>query len=275
MIGSRLIRWLVSTVALVGIRSLSAGQQAQAATSGEPAEGWNREVAAQAAALFRQLPATVFHYEGLPEAEATRWLRAGAAYQRLIREKLEGKWFAALVAVDDSESYAIRARFESWRQLLEFLAEENALVEVWACAEAGTGKARRMTAAELAELKRQAREPPTVISVTWRDGRDRHERSSCNLEFGFQAAETVRAATPGLPASSALPAQRTARAGRPELPRGFRTQWRNGRRCRRKFRRSTCQWRRCRPGPPGRRDLFVAVEFEVDEQNNFVKVNGF
>ena len=35
----------------------------------------------------------------------------------------------------------IRARFETWRELLEFLAEENALVEVWACAEAGTAKA--------------------------------------------------------------------------------------------------------------------------------------
>ncbi len=144
MIASRLIRWWVSTVVLTAIPTLSAGQQAQTAAGAEPAGAWNRDVAARAAVLFQQLPATVFHYEDLPEAEATRLLRAGAAYRRLIREKLEGKWFAALVAAEDSESYAIRARFETWRELLEFLAEENALVEVWACTEAGTAKARRL-----------------------------------------------------------------------------------------------------------------------------------
>ncbi|MGO9203690.1 MAG: hypothetical protein ACLQM8_24485 [Limisphaerales bacterium] len=273
MIGSGLIRWLAGSVALGAICSLSAGQQAQTATSGEPAGGWNREVAAQAAALFRQLPATVFHYEGLPEAEATRWLRAGAAYQRLIREKLEGKWFAALVAVDDSESYAIRARFESWRQLLEFLAEENALVEVWACAEAGTGKARRMTPGELAELKRQAREPPTVITVTWRET-GTGTVSSCNLEFGFQAAERVRAANQAYQRHRRyqLSAQRVLGARNAKgLPDAV-AQW--------EALQAEIQAQRLPvatlpPRPAGSRDLFVAVEFEVDEQNNFVKVNGF
>ncbi len=230
-------------------------------------------MAAQAAALFQQLPATVFHYEDLPEAEAARLLRAGAAYQRLIGEKLEGKWFAALVAADDSESYAIRARFETWRELLEFLAEENALVEVWACTEAGTAKARRLTAGELAELKHQAREPPTVTTVTWRDA-GTGAAVSCNLEFGFQAAEAVRAANEAYQRHRRyqLSAQRALGARNAKgLPDAL-AQWEA---LQAEIQAEHLPVAALPPRPAGSRDLFVAVEFEVDEQNNFVRVNGF
>jgi hypothetical protein len=273
MIGSRLIRWVVSTAVLTAIPSLSAERQAEAATTGEPAGPWNREVAAQAAALFQQLPAAVFHYEDLPEADAVRLLRAGAAYQKLVREKLDAKWFAALVAADDSESYAIRARFQTWRELLEFLAEENALVEVWACTEAGAARLRRITPGELAQLKHQAHEPPTVTTVTWREA-GAGRAVTCNLEFGFHAAETVRAANEAYQRHRRyqLSAQRALGARNDRgLPDAV-AQWEA---LQAEIQTGSLPVATLPPKPAGSRDLFVAVEFEVDEQSNFVKVNGF
>jgi hypothetical protein len=112
---------------------LAGGLQTTLAESALEVGAWNPDVAAAVMGVFQGLPPPAVHYAGLSEAEAARLLRSDAAYQQLRREKLEGHWFAALVATAGPEPYSIQARFETWQDLVEFLAEQNALVEVWAC----------------------------------------------------------------------------------------------------------------------------------------------
>jgi hypothetical protein len=169
MIASSIIPGLVCSLALAASPLMTAGREAGPTESGPLTNVWNRDVAAKASALFQALPAPAIHYAGLPEAEARQRLRAEAAYQQLMREKLEGQWFAALVATEGAEPGSIQFRFKTWRGLVEFLAEQNALVEVWACGEAGDHKVRRIPAAELAEAKQQRHEPPALLTVTCQD----------------------------------------------------------------------------------------------------------
>src|SRR5205823_11461961 len=87
----------------------------------------------------------------------------------MVREKLEGRWFAALVEASGEAPFAIQGRFDTWRGLLEFLAERNALVDVWAWGDRGEHGARRIPAVELGELQRQRHERPTFVTVTYLD----------------------------------------------------------------------------------------------------------
>ena len=73
---------------------------------------WDRELAAQMAALFQTLPAPAKNYPGLNQVTLDRSLRQGASYARLIREKVDGPWFAALVGTSGEARFAIQSRFE-------------------------------------------------------------------------------------------------------------------------------------------------------------------
>ncbi|MGA2864839.1 MAG: hypothetical protein ABSF95_10165 [Verrucomicrobiota bacterium] len=251
---------------------MTAGREAGPAASGPLTNVWNPDVAAKASALFQALPAPAIHYAGLAEAEVRQRLRSEAAYQQLMREKLAGKWFAALVATEGAEPGSIQADFKTWRGLVEFLAEQNALVEVWACGEAGDHKVRRIPAAELAEAKQQRQEPPALLTVTYQD-RATGQAVSCNLEFGFQAAATVRAANQAYQRHRALQLSArkvlSARNGK-GLPDAL-AQWEA---LQTEFEQQRLPLAELPPRPKEPRDLFVAFEFAVDEQNNFLNVAG-
>ena len=105
---------------------------------------WDRELAAQVAGVFQALPAPVKEYPSLSPAEVSRFLRQDVNYAQMVREKLDARWFAALVETDGEVPFAIHRRFDTWRELVEFLAERNALVDVWAWGERGEGQRRRM-----------------------------------------------------------------------------------------------------------------------------------
>jgi len=124
---------LIYSLAAAASPLTAAGPEAGAAEGGAEARPWNPEVAARALSIFKELAPPAVHYAGLSEAEADRLLRSDAAYRQLTRERLEGRWFAALVATEGADPDSIRARFDTWQGLVEFLAGQNALVEVWAC----------------------------------------------------------------------------------------------------------------------------------------------
>src|SRR2546425_1518345 len=107
---------------------------------------WDLELAAQVAELFQALPTPVKQYPSLSQAEVARFLRQDVNYAQMVREKLDGRWFAALVENSGEAPFAIRGRFDNWRGLVEFLAERNALVDVWAWGEKGGGQPRRIPA---------------------------------------------------------------------------------------------------------------------------------
>src|SRR5437867_8944509 len=116
---------------------------------------WDRELAAQVAEVFQALPPPGKQYPSLSQGEVARVLRQDVNYAQMIREKLDGRWFAALVETSGEAPFAIHERFDTWRGLVEFLAERNALVDVWAWGERGEGQPRRIPAPELADLHRQ------------------------------------------------------------------------------------------------------------------------
>jgi hypothetical protein len=108
---------------------------------------------AKVTALGNQLPPPQTHYADVSEADAAGRLRREQEYQTFVREKLQGQWFAALTAAGPDESYSIQGRFKTWKGLMDFLLERDALVEVWAYPEAGQ-KPRRIPATEVASLKK-------------------------------------------------------------------------------------------------------------------------
>ena len=77
--------------------------------------------------------------------------------ENFVREKISGQWFAALVAVTNTDAFAVQGRFETWSGLVEFLQGQNALVEVWAYPEGGLKNPRRLSAREVAQLKQGSR----------------------------------------------------------------------------------------------------------------------
>jgi hypothetical protein len=264
-----LLAWLFTLAAALG---MAAEPAATAFETAPDAGAANNELAARALAIFQELPPPAIHFAGLSEAEAGRLLRSDAAYRELTREKLEQRWFAALVTRQGPEPYSVRARFDTWRGLVQFLAEQSALVEVWACGETGDHKVRRIPAAELADLKQQRHEAPTLVTATFRDP-ETGKPNTYDLEFGFHAAEAVQAANQAyqrhrslqLCAHRVLEARNAA--GLPD---------------------ALAQWAALKaeleqhhlppfalPSPPKEaHDVFVAFEFEVDDQNNFLKVAG-
>ena len=78
---------------------------------------------------------------------------------------------------------------------MDFLLEREALVEVWAYSD-GADKPRRIPATELGELKKQSREQPTFLTVTYRQG-GTGEVLTNRLEFNFRAASEMVASVAG------------------------------------------------------------------------------
>src|SRR6185436_9847042 len=161
--------WLARGLVLYFLGSQLAGAQPESSTSLILTNVWDRELAKQVAEVFQSLPAPVKQYGGLSRAAVERVLREEVNYAQVVREKVDGRWFAALVEADGEAPFAIRGRFDSWRGLVEFLADRNALVDVWASGETGAGQVRRIPASELGELQRQRHERPTFVTVTYPD----------------------------------------------------------------------------------------------------------
>src|SRR5205814_9665528 len=176
-------------LALFAINSLSAAVPPQDHLTNR----WDRELSAQMARAFQNLPPVAAHYPTLTPDEAERRLRQDSNYTQIVREKLEGHWFGALVETSGKAPFAIAARFETWRGLMDFLVQQNALVDIWALGEAPDAQPRRIPAPELAELQRQPRERPTFVTVTYSDGA-KGKVVTYRLEFGFQAASFALAA---------------------------------------------------------------------------------
>jgi hypothetical protein len=270
MIYRRSIARLLLLLAAFGVQFWSLGGQTITAEAGPGTNVLNPDLAEAASRIFAQLPAPTRHFSGLNEAEASRMLQLDAFYQELMRDRLEQGWFAALTTPKDQPPYSIQARFATWRQLMEFLAEHNAVVEVWAYGEAGETSARRIPAPELAKLNQQAHEQPTAITVTYRDETNGKAITS-KLEFGFHAAEAVRNAeqaysrhrTLQLSAREILSATNTS-----GLPDGL-AQWTA---LQNQVLKQQLPVAELPALPKNPRDIFVAFEFEMDDQNNFAKV---
>src|SRR5439155_16115392 len=141
---------------------------------------------AKVAELWRQLPPPQTHFEGVPEGDAENRRRSEKDYGAFLREKVQGQWFAALLSTEAGQSFSVQRRFESWKTLLDFLIEREALVEVWAYPQKG-GKPRRIPATQLAALKKERREQPTFTTATYRDSATAVP-ATYRIEFNFKAA---------------------------------------------------------------------------------------
>jgi len=224
---------------------------------------------AKAAALWKELPAPQVHFEEGTEAEALRRQRGAGEYQAFLQEKLQGQWFAALISAQPDNASSIQARCESWKSLLDFLLEREDLVEVWAYSQGGE-KPRRIPATEFGEMKRQRREQPTFLTITYRQSAG-GELVTNRLEFNFKAASDVLAANASyqrhremeLAAREAL----GARDAQGKLSSG--AQWEELGRAAREGRLPLTDMPP-KPSKPG--DLFVALEYEVDSFNNFTNI---
>ncbi|MBI2947568.1 MAG: hypothetical protein HYY23_07970 [Verrucomicrobia bacterium] len=240
--------------------------QADGTASAQLSATVTRELAAQASALFEKAPALARHFEDLSEREVERRLQRQQHYQRFMAEKAQDKWFAALV----DDSFAVQGRFATWNGFVDFLRENNALVDVWSYGEGGTVPARRIPASELWKLKTASREQPTFITVTWRDASTGAVRTS-RVEFSFTAAEKALAAQQ---------AYLRHRQFQITLQNALSARDANGKLS------ALAQWTALqkavedgavilaeRPAKPARpQDLFVAAEYEVDDSNHFAKV---
>jgi len=266
----RITPWLLVFFTLAAAQFWKATGQTAATETGWLTNVWNREVAEKASLVFRQLAAPARHYAGLSEADATRLLQSDVNYQGFLREKLQNRWFAALVDKDEPAPYRVEARFTTWRELVEFLAEKRALVDVWAYGEAGERGARRIPAPELAALKQQAHEQPTFITVTYVDGPS-GKALTFKLEFAFEAAEAVWAAEQAYQRHRRfqLEAHEILGARNPKGSIDAVTQWTA---LQNQVRKQDLVVSEMPALPTDPKDIFVAFEFEVDEQNNFSKV---
>src|SRR5262249_2155639 len=97
--------------------------------------------------------------------------QAAELYERFLREKLSGSWFATVLP-DDPGSYAIHRRFSSWGRFMDFLQEHDAIVEVWVSGEAEPGRSRRLEASEISRMRRERYEKPTMLTITYREAGD-------------------------------------------------------------------------------------------------------
>ncbi|MCI0743950.1 MAG: hypothetical protein L0Y58_00965, partial [Verrucomicrobia subdivision 3 bacterium] len=215
---------------------------------------------ARFAEVLREAGPTKRHFEA-PQAGELSLREQEALFRQLQAERFEGKWVAALV----SERPEIVARFETWKGLAEFLTEREALIEIWAYSEEGTANARRLTAREVAELKRAEREQPTFLTATYRvsSGAVQQHR----IEWGLFAAASAAADEAGYARYREMQfAVRRALGARDERRRITpRTQWEALNSALREGRISV---RQMPPRPVGETNLFLAVEYEVDASGN-------
>ena len=91
----------------------------------------------------RPLTPLVRHEQGLPSDQTAAARAEARNYQEVLRQKVEGKWFAALVEPSGPETFAVRKTFASWDELSDYVTTNRALVELWAEG-AGGSAARRL-----------------------------------------------------------------------------------------------------------------------------------
>ena len=256
-------------ISLIVAGLILAGSFAARGAVGEATAPAPGSFAAKAAALSNELPPPRAHFAGVPETEAADRLRRELEYQAFVREKLSGHWFAALTSARADEPYSVQGRFETWKGLMDFLLERDALVEVWAYAEAGA-KPRRIPATEMAGLKRQEREQPTFITITYRDGAGGGLITN-RVEFSYQAAGQVLAASAGYRRHRDILITAREVLGRRDARGKFSAvvQWEAMDQARQAGRLPLAQMP---PRPTNSTDLFVAFEYEVDAFNNFSNV---
>ena len=239
--------------------------RAAAAPSWSPSERFE----AKAAALLKELPPIQRHFEGVLQADADHRSREAEDFRRLLDEKVKGAWFAALLSSQPDRVFAVEARFESWKGLMDFLLEHEAVIEVWGYGE-GQEHPRRLTAPEVGRLKKQRREQPTFLTVTYRRSAT-GEVATNRLEFNFKAASELSTVSEGyerhrqtqLAAQAAL----GARDEQGRLDAG--AQWEELARAAEEGRLPLAL---LPPKPSKPDDLFVALEYEVDRFNNFTNV---
>src|SRR5213594_1937743 len=264
---------LALSLTLFGAGSCLAGAGQGSLSTSLLTNVWDRELSAQVAEVFQALPPPGKQYAGLSQAEVDRFLRQDVNYAQIVREKIDGRWFAALVETSGATPFAIQGRFDTWRGLVEFLAERNALVDVWAWGERGEGQRRRIPAPELGDLQRQRHERPTFVTVTYPDPMT-GGAVTYRVEFGFQAAAFARAANEAyqkhrriqIISQNILGAQNAK--GEPDAM----AQWEV---LQTAVKTEQFPLLEMPPQPQNPRDLWVACEYAVDDRNNFQVVVRF
>ena len=98
---------LALSLALFAVDPFLVAAEREQVTAGFLTNVWDRELAARATEVFQQLPAPARHYPGLSRAEAERFLLQDANYAQVVREKLAGRWFAALIEASQEAPFAI------------------------------------------------------------------------------------------------------------------------------------------------------------------------
>ncbi len=219
--------------------------------------------------LIRRLPEPIHHIrEGELNPAPGRMVEVN--HREILREKLADKWFAALLDTNPTNAFAIHERLPSWKSLVRFIEDRDALVEVWAYPEQGNLTARRIPAQELAAMKRESRVQPTFLTLTWLDQATQKVQTN-RVEFAFNAADQA------LAAQQSYLRQRRLQI---EVNRIFaaRDDWDRP--------SAVAQWNSLQdalrtqmieihaiPQPfTDSQDLFVAAEYEVDEWGNFRRI---
>ena len=259
------------SLSILGWLLLAEPFSAQAAALGDASLSASNLFAARVAELRSQLPPPRTHFEGVPETEAANRRRREDDYKAFLREKIQGNWFAALVSAQSDEPFAVQERFETWKELMEFLLEHDALVEVWAYPQ-GREAPRRIPATEMAELKKQSREQPTFITVTYRDATT--SRLGTNrVEFNFKAASEVLAASAGYHRQREIQLAAFEVLGSRDAQGKLNAsaQWSE---LGKAVQSGRLPLAKLPPKPVNPGDLFVAFEYEVDSFNNFTNVVG-
>ncbi|HEY0456049.1 MAG TPA: hypothetical protein VGE41_06710, partial [Verrucomicrobiae bacterium] len=214
--------------------------------------------------IFAQLPPVQHHYENVSETEVTERQQREKNYRELTREKKEAKWVAALA---NETSLAISNRFATLQALLDFAQDHEALVEVWAYPEPGHA-ARRIPATEMAQIKAQRHEQPTFLTLTFAS--EDRKPITRRVEFSFRAAEAALLTQQGFRAHRGIQvAAQQVLSARNEVGKlDAEAQWEA---------LSEAVFSGSLPmlempqQPRNAQDLFVAFEFEVNEQDQFTR----
>jgi len=249
--------------------------------SWQPLHGQGDPVASPAAGNFLERGRTNFeavlrlhgsprnHFEGTPQEELRRLARASGQYHTLFTEKIQAKWFAALVAEEPERAHSILKTFPTWGSLVEFLENSQALVEVHTYSANGQS-GRRLTALELAEWQRKEQKEPTSIRLVYLDA-DRNDLMTNRLEFSFNAASQASGAQRGYRRHRQLQlAARKALGARDSANRlNALTQWEA---LNRAVDAGELNLQPMPERPKDPADLFVALEFEVDSESNYLRL---
>jgi hypothetical protein len=222
---------------------------------------------------WEQLPPVTRHFVDVAPGEVLFREQLKRDHVALMREKLAGEWFAALVPLgensDDADTFV---RFRTLRGLLDFIADREALVETWRYPVGAPGFARRLSALERASPDFNGR-TPTFITLKWLEPGKR-ELVHYRVEFGFEAADAVLAADRSYQRHRRYQTTTRAILGARGADGRFD---------------ALAQWRALIQAiqeaqlaivslptePTSSSALFLACEFEVDELGHFTRVRRF